>query len=189
MTKEKQTLIKMANDLITTESIRLMTIDKLENDTPDYFWRVPASSTGKHHPVYALGDGGLARHTIGALKILHFMLMPNSMNMRFTREQRDCMYSAIILHDTRKLGSQTRYDNLKVTGEESKTMDYHELMVDIPTIVNGCYFRQSSFIKSLIHAHMGEWGAVNPSIECERMVHLADFLASRKDINVVMDNG
>ena len=25
---------------------------------PDYFFVVPASSTGKYHPDYALGDGG-----------------------------------------------------------------------------------------------------------------------------------
>ena len=28
---------------------------------PDYFFEVPASSTGKYHPSYALGEGGLTR--------------------------------------------------------------------------------------------------------------------------------
>ena len=30
---------------------------------PDYFFNVPASSTGKYHPEFSLGDGGLVRHT------------------------------------------------------------------------------------------------------------------------------
>ena len=30
---------------------------------PDYFFHEAASSTGKYHPSYALGDGGLVRHT------------------------------------------------------------------------------------------------------------------------------
>lgn len=29
------------------------------NNLPDYFFTVPASSSGKYHPSYALGDGGL----------------------------------------------------------------------------------------------------------------------------------
>ena len=29
------------------------------NLLPDYFFTVPASSTGKYHPSFSLGDGGL----------------------------------------------------------------------------------------------------------------------------------
>ena len=34
---------------------------------PDYFFEIPASSTGKYHPSYALGTGGLVRHTKAAV--------------------------------------------------------------------------------------------------------------------------
>ena len=37
---------------------------------PDYFFEVPASSTGKYHPDFALGDGGLVRHTKAAVRLL-----------------------------------------------------------------------------------------------------------------------
>ena len=33
------------------------------NILPDYFYEVPASSTGKYHPSFALNKGGLLRHT------------------------------------------------------------------------------------------------------------------------------
>ena len=36
---------------------------------PDYFFEIPASSTGKYHPEYATGKGGLLRHTKAAVRI------------------------------------------------------------------------------------------------------------------------
>ena len=33
----------------------------LINKLPDYFFEIPASSTGKYHPEFTLGDGGLVR--------------------------------------------------------------------------------------------------------------------------------
>ena len=36
---------------------------------PDYFYEVPASSTGKYHPSYSLGEGGLLRHSKAAMRI------------------------------------------------------------------------------------------------------------------------
>ena len=40
--------------------------DNLEimlNLLPQYFFKVAASSTGKYHPSFSLGEGGLVRHT------------------------------------------------------------------------------------------------------------------------------
>ena len=41
---------------------------------PDYFFHEAASSTGKYHPKYALGDGGLLRHTKAAVRIAYELL-------------------------------------------------------------------------------------------------------------------
>ena len=41
---------------------------------PDYFFEVPASSTGKYHPKFASGEGGLVRHTKAAVRIAHELL-------------------------------------------------------------------------------------------------------------------
>ena len=48
------------------DSLRTM-IEKI----PDYFFTIPAASTGKYHPQYAQGDGGLVRHTKVACYILN----------------------------------------------------------------------------------------------------------------------
>ena len=41
---------------------------------PDYWYSVPASSTGKYHPEYALGEGGLLRHSKAAMRIGYELL-------------------------------------------------------------------------------------------------------------------
>ena len=39
------------------------------NMLPDYWYHEAASSTGKYHPDYALGEGGLLRHSKAAMRI------------------------------------------------------------------------------------------------------------------------
>ena len=46
----------------------------LINDAPEYFFHVPASSTGKYHPSYALGEGGLARHTKAVMRFFNHII-------------------------------------------------------------------------------------------------------------------
>ena len=41
---------------------------------PEYWYHVGASSTGKYHPEYSLGEGGLMRHTVALVRILNYML-------------------------------------------------------------------------------------------------------------------
>ena len=48
--------------------------NKLIELLPDYFFEVPASSTGKYHPEYALGDGGLLIHSKAAMRIGYELL-------------------------------------------------------------------------------------------------------------------
>ena len=62
--------------LIQDAERRLFVSRCLEN-VADYFFEVPASSTGKYHPEYSLGRGGLVRHTKAAVKIANNMLQLN----------------------------------------------------------------------------------------------------------------
>ena len=50
-------LFKKELAYIKDEKIRNSLILILE-ELPDYWFSVPASSTGKYHPKYALGEGG-----------------------------------------------------------------------------------------------------------------------------------
>ena len=53
---------------IKDENIR-KSLEIMINYIPDYFFHIAASSTGKYHPQYALGDGGLIRHTKAAVRM------------------------------------------------------------------------------------------------------------------------
>ena len=61
------------------ESLRVL-IDKI----PDYFFTIPAASTGKYHPSYAQGDGGLVRHTKAAVKIAYELLADPAIGNKYT---------------------------------------------------------------------------------------------------------
>ena len=83
---------------------------KLINELPDYFFEIPASSTGKYHPKYALGDKGLIRHSKAVTKIGYELLKNNTIGSAFNESQKDLMLIAMILHDGLKSGfEQSKY--------------------------------------------------------------------------------
>lgn len=59
---------------------------------PKEFYTMPASTTGKYHPPFALGEGGLVRHTLAACcwakdiavrAIFHFIAKSRLYSSRF----------------------------------------------------------------------------------------------------------
>ena len=71
---------------------------------PDYFFMIPASSTGKYHPKFASGKNGLVRHTKVAVRIA-YELMNNPALNNFTNREKDLMIMALVLHDGLKCGT------------------------------------------------------------------------------------
>ena len=65
---------------------------------PDYFFSIPASSTGKYHPGFAQGDGGLVRHTKVAVRMAYELSNNNSIGHSFTSDEKDLMMIALIMH-------------------------------------------------------------------------------------------
>ena len=154
--------------VISSEKIREETRAALLS-APKYFRRVPASSSGKYHPKYALGRGGLVRHTIAVVKIADHMC-----NLEFRRVDaatRDKILAACFLHDTRKQGmtdadsGHTVKDHAKLASETIEDQD----------------------ISRMVLSHMGQWGRNKPGNMPQFIVHLADYLGSRKTIEVSMN--
>ena len=71
--KEKVLTVEKEFMWIKNKNIRKFAIDMV-SILPDYFFVVPASSTGKYHPEYSLGEGGLVRHTKSAVLIAKTLL-------------------------------------------------------------------------------------------------------------------
>lgn len=162
-------------------------IDNLKimvNLLPDYFFKVAASSTGKYHPDFALGDGGLLRHTKFACRIAYELYQDESITSIFNQDEKDMMIFALVLHDGLKLG---------LTEEKYTKFDHPILMAN--------YIRDNKekltlsddeieFIATCIETHMGPWifdyqgneVLKKPSNKYQKFVHLCDYLASRKFI-------
>lgn len=68
---------------------------------PSAFWSAPASSTGKYHPEYALGDGGLLRHTLVCIHVARDLARAYDLT---SPEDLDIITIAAACHDTYKGG-------------------------------------------------------------------------------------
>lgn len=158
--------------LIKTDLIREFVVDFIKTRMPDYFYTIASSSTGKYHPDYALGEGGLVRHVTAATLILRDLLSLDCWKNQFTQIQIDQMFAAVILHDAFKRG---------VVESEHTTND-HELIARDE--INSFLQKEETVIGQLVSTHMGQWGRVKPSTTQEMLVHTADYLASRKHIEV-----
>lgn len=163
------TLVSLTSSIVNPQ-IREFTKSFLL-DSPGYFRTVPASSSGKYHPKYCLGEGGLVKHTIAATKILKYIIGLKYFNGTLTANDKDRMLSAVILHDTRKQGNS-----------EGHTVKEHEVIAK--NAIDETLGIPQSRIGRLVETHMGEWGTEEPKTIQEFLVHLADYLASRKEIEV-----
>ncbi|HAK43936.1 MAG TPA: hypothetical protein DCM59_16115 [Clostridium sp.] len=167
------------------------------NQLPDYFYEVAASSTGKYHPGYALGEGGLVRHTRAALGIAEELFKNNTIQ-NFDDLEKDIIRVSLLLHDGVKHGVNSsahtvashplevvKYleDRYFEVPEESLPDEVIEIMeVDIWYQITKC-----------IKSHMGQWNTdyksgeeilPKPETDIQRFVHLCDYLASRKMLEV-----
>lgn len=157
---------------------------------PSYFYKAPASSSGRYHPSYCLGEGGLVRHTLAVVKILNYIFEVEYYKNQFTSRERDIMRIAALMHDSRKSGSQEDYE------KNPQTKFEHPLLAAeiIDTFNNSEYlnYEELQKIKSCIISHMGSWCTSNysdivlpkPLTKIQGLVHLADYLASRKNIEI-----
>ena len=103
----------MQNEEYFLEEISYIKNDKIKksliymiNKLPDYFFIVPAASTGKYHPMYASGEGGLLRHTKAAVRIAYELLNDPAIGDKYTSDEQDLMLMGLLLHDGLKLGKE-----------------------------------------------------------------------------------
>lgn len=146
---------------------------------PDYFWQIPASSGGKYHPKFAHGIGGLLRH-VQATLIIAYELFRNPIITKFSRDEEDIVFASLILHDTYKNGLY----NARWTNNFHPQIAATEFFEGVTREMLEQPYRTA--IYGAIQKHMGPWGGTKnnrlplPETELERLVHLSDYIASRK---------
>lgn len=157
---------------------------------PLYWKTVPASSSGKYHPNYCLGDGGLIRHTLALIRLLNHTWDIKCMSEKWTSRERDIVRIAGMMHDAFKSGSQSDYEKNKYTKHEHPIIASNAIMK-----YKGCGIipdKEIECIATTIETHMGEFVSSprsdivlpEPKNKYQKMLHWADYLASRKDIEV-----
>ena len=159
------------------------------NLLPDYFFTIPASSTGKYHPSYSLGEGGLLRHTKAAVRIGYELLQDPSIGNKYQDQEKDIMLMGLLLHDGLKSGipkeQYTRFDHPILMSNYIMDNKDKLLMSD----------EELELLTSVIRTHMGPWTQdyngeevlEAPKTKYQNFVHMCDFLASRKCLLVPFD--
>ncbi len=157
---------------------------------PDYFFEVDASSTGKYHPKYAAGSAGLTRHVKSAVKFAYELLSNPLIGKPYSDRDKDLIIIALLIHDGLKYGPKekekyTRFDHPILAAkyvmdlEDKLKMNKEDIKV----------------VSDAIASHMGPWNT-NPYSDVElplpkapiqKFVHMCDYLASRRFINLDFD--
>lgn len=185
---KKQDLFNQELDYIKNDRIR-ESASILVNLIPDYFFHEAASSTGKYHPAFSQGDGGLLRHTKAAVRIAKEILTTKTFGNTYTNDEKDLIYLALIMHDSIKRGDNEQYTRFD-----------HPLLASKFILENADKIKltddEINLLCSMIETHMGEW--VNdyfgnkvleePVTKYQKMVHLCDYLSAKKFLDIKFDN-
>jgi hypothetical protein len=158
------------------------------NTLPDYFFLMPASTSGKYHPKYCLGEGGLVKHVKATIKVAESLFRMQEFN--FNKKNQNLIYVALLLHDGFKQG----YD------PEGHTLTEHPVIIAKEILKNKNSYNiigilNTLYLASLVWTHMGKWntnkeGKVimpKPFTKMQKFVHLCDYLASRKFLEVQLE--
>ncbi len=186
---DKVQVFKTEIGYIEDKNIRL-SLENMINKLPDYFFNIEASSTGKYHPSYTLGEGGLVRHTKAAVRIAYELLCDPLIGDKYTPKEKDLMIMGLVLHDGLKHGldmdKYTKFDHPLIMAkyiEDNKS----DLFLENNEV---------EFLKEVISSHMGPW-TINykgedvlprPKNKFQNFVHMCDYLASRKCILFEFDS-
>ena len=199
MIRRKLALIKFENELklIQNPFCKVFAQYCVDHIHPRFFEEA-ASTTGKYHPQYALGLGGLYRHTCAAVQIAESLmqldcikefLKYNDMPESFGH---DAVILALIMHDSCKCGKDF---------ESKYTLHDHpivacnfvaDLLLQAKSegVIEAVEFTDNyvALVCKLIACHMGQWNSCKwsnvtlpvPNTDLKKFVHVCDYLASRK---------
>ena len=127
----KQEVFKKELSYITDDNIReslSIMIDKI----PDYFFTIPAASTGKYHPEYAQGEGGLVRHTKAAVR----MAVELYGIYKFPQKSKDLIIMALVC------------DCIASHMGRFNTSDYSEVILPLPKTPEQKFVHMCDFLAS-----------------------------------------
>lgn len=161
---------------IKSEPYRAFTAWYFNTHVGAWFEKSGASSSGKFHPAFAQGEGGLIRHTKAVFLVCEELLKMNT--YAYMKEQyKDFARMACLLHDTCKYGTADEED-------KSCYATHGELASECLKEAWHDFFGEHcpDFLVLAVRSHMGQWTQEKddrPFTNIDRLVHLSDYIASR----------
>ena len=162
--------------LLESEDLRDFARWYLDNEVGDWFWKSGASSSGKYHPAFAQGEGGLVRHTRAVCMVCEELLRMSSYAY-MKAEYKDFARLACLLHDTCKYG--------RFIEDHTCYKEHGALAAQAIRNAWDAFFDRDDCPELLlmaIRSHMGQWVENRddrPFTNIDRLVHLSDYIASR----------
>ena len=170
---------------IQDNNLRQFAIQLLTN-APDYFFTIPASSSGKNHPDFARENNGLVKHT----RCVVFFAECNAESFNFDSYTKDMLIIAAIAHDIKKQGNDSSSKHT-VWEHPELAHDYVlEMQNKYPDLIS---VENATIIANAILSHMGKWSNLPEYTQGRKAYPLpvslfdyalqsADYIASRKEI-------
>jgi hypothetical protein len=120
---------------------------------------------------------------------LNHILTIDCYKNNFTPRERDLLRVAGIMHDSRKSGNDEDYAQNKLTKFDHPILAANE----VRSITGFIPVEEVELVASMVESHMGQWNIDKrsnmvlplPENNCQKLLHLADYLASRKDVEVL----
>ena len=157
-------------ELIKDDGLRHATA-QVSLKAPDYFWTVPASTSGYHHPL-CRGEHGLWIHTLMVSTAVERLV--DSWEARFDINP-DHARAAAILHDQYKNGDPGDPSDSAISDHDIKMSE----------IASG--FNLPEPVCDAIAEHMGAWyDGPDPSSPLGELVHNADMMASTSNATLAV---
>lgn len=154
---------------IKDTQLREQVIQIFQNHCPEYFWKIPASSSGKYHPRDTRGKHGLWLHCMRAFEAFEGLSASYKEQGKITEQEQDYGRAAILLHDLFKQGLPPRDQHHSTDDHDKVCRNYLEQKTELPEPILEC-----------IDSHNGPWyEGKTPEIPLEEVHHLADMISSR----------
>ena len=159
--------------LVVSPSLRAKA-RKLWNNAPAYFFHDAASSSGKYHPSFDLGDGGVMRHSLLVAYFAHEIATAWGMSQK----EIDLAVIAGLIHDMWKRGFEggehTAFEHPLYAAQYVREMFPGDADMEL--------------VAQAIESHMGKWNTSKysdavlpvPQTMLQLCVSAADMTASRK---------
>jgi hypothetical protein len=185
-------------EMIKDVNIRKFTREVLLKYTPDYFWKIPASTSGKYHLPDECVEGGLVKHVKRVIIIAREMMVGlgwlGHLGKEVREEKRydyDVVISACILHDILKSGFEGRERFVNEKHSSDRMHPYYVRDRVYMQKLDDVYMYKLPFFDDIMRAiegHYGFWSVLPQTVNLNEaqspifICYMADYLSSRKSI-------